>query len=147
MPDPLEDNRLIGANITYSFYNNVAYLKSLASQQLNILATINAKYKPQNENYESLLTQEEGLTLKNLNDMIRATLQYIFYDYQALAQDFEETEEQIKKVGEAWAELQFKQHLEKKLLDQLISEYNRVIVKKVSKRFFKVASDEIAALK
>jgi hypothetical protein len=147
MPDPLEDNRLIGANITYSFYNNVAYLKSLASQQLNILATINAKYKPQNENYESLLTQEEGLALKNLNDMIRATLQYIFYDYQALAQDFEETEEQIKKVGEAWAELQFKQHLEKKLLDQLISEYNRVIVKKVSKRFFKVASDEIAALK
>lgn len=146
MPTTEEQN--IGANIVYSFYNNVTILKQLAAQQLNLLTPVLSKYeKKEGEKLENLITEQEGLALKNINDQIRGTLQYIFYDYEALASEFKETTLETENIKKTWEEIQYEPHLPREKVNELIREYNRVITKKISQGFFKTAEDVVSQFK
>ena len=140
-----EDKKVVGANLIFSFYNNVAVLKALAAQQLNILSSLDAKYKTfvKDANEQGLLSQEEALQLKSVNDQIRGHLQIIFYDYRALADELKESPEQLEKISKLWNTIKFNQHLEKVDVDTLVNEYNRVLVKKVALKFFDVATETV----
>lgn len=138
------ESTAVGANLIYSYSNNVSILKNLAAQQLNLLTQLNSKHnEKKNQPILEVITEEEAIRLKLVDDQLRGVLQLIFYDYDALAKEFQENDQDVQRVTEAWETVQYSPHIERKLVNALVKEYNRVIVKKVCRDFFKTAEDTI----
>jgi len=139
------ENQQIGASLLVSFYNNVTILKQLAARQLNLLAPIlynYEKYKTQQKevSLENLLTETDAAQLKVLSSEIRGTLQYVFYDYEAIHEELGESQEDFEKIKTLWEEMQFKPHLDQEKINELIRQYNKILAKEISREFFQTGS-------